>query len=47
MGLRSAMYGINENLESTYNEEQNLFEVKHDVKQLISGLESRENEDET
>ena len=47
MGLRSAMYGINENLEPTYSEEEYLFEVKHDVKQLISGLESRENEDET
>ena len=36
---------LNEVQETTYEEEQKLFELSHDIKQLISGLESKENKD--
>jgi hypothetical protein len=36
---------LNEVQETTYEEEQKLFELSHDIKLLISGLEAKENND--
>ena len=45
-GLNSLVTNpLNEVQETTYEEEQKLFELSHDVKRLISGLEAKENND--
>ena len=36
---------LNEVRETTYEEEQKLFKLNHDIKRLISGLEAKENND--
>jgi hypothetical protein len=45
-GLNSLVKNpLNEVQETTYEEEQKLFELSHDIKLLISGLEAKENND--
>ena len=45
-GLNSLVTNpLNEVQETTYEEEQKLFELSHDIKLLISGLEAKENND--
>jgi hypothetical protein len=46
-GLLQLGIGIPEGKETTYNEELKLFEVNHQVRSLITELESKNNEDKT